>query len=117
MCRQVSDFCRTWDGEGLCLTCYGGYTLKDGACVLDASRLPGGMQNLCAKFDENVCVQCAFRSYLNDQGVCTQVDSYCKTWDEKDGMCLTCYRGYDLMNGKCNWSTENVGPPPDTGCR
>ncbi len=34
-----------------------------------------------------------------------------------DGVCLTCYKGYDLNNGQCNLSTVNISKPIDLGCR
>lgn len=36
-CLPVSEQCNTWSEEtGDCLTCYDGWTLKDGACVVEA---------------------------------------------------------------------------------
>jgi hypothetical protein len=36
-CAQVSDFCNTWDeSTGDCVTCYDGFKLEVGACILGA---------------------------------------------------------------------------------
>lgn len=34
-CKEVSDQCKTWDGlNGDCISCYDGWTLSEGACVI-----------------------------------------------------------------------------------
>lgn len=34
-------------------------------------------------------------------GVCHAVSDNCQTWDNLDGKCLTCYKGYNLNTGAC----------------
>lgn len=33
-CKKVSDQCREWDNTGCCTSCYGGYKLSGGDCVI-----------------------------------------------------------------------------------
>lgn len=50
----------------------------------------------CASFDGNGrCLRCSDRQY-NDSGtgICKQVSDFCRTWDQWNGNCLTCYGGF-----------------------
>ena len=40
---------------------------------------------------------------------------YCKTYDNADGHCLSCYQGYGLSNGDCVVSTTNCKTHTDEG--
>lgn len=46
-------------------------------------------------------MRCAERAYFGPKGLCIAVSDFCRTWDNYDGFCLTCYKGYNLMNGEC----------------
>lgn len=51
---------------------------------------------------------CAKRTYFNEGGICVEVSALCKTYDDFDGKCLSCYEGYDLDDDSvCRWSFEN----------
>lgn len=80
-CRQVSDLCRTWYDNGDCETCYVGYELVEGACVVGNT---GGSSG-----------QCAYR-YVYIGGSCVAVSDQCYTWSQSTGDCLSCYDGYTL---------------------
>jgi len=69
----------------------------------------------CAKWDWNaqVCLACSEFWYFNNN-VCVPVSAFCKTYDNTNGNCLTCYKGYELASGSCALSTSN--PPSDPGC-
>lgn len=55
----------------------------------------------CAQYnDKNECVKCAFRFYP-DAGKCSQVSDLCKSWSISNGKCVSCYSGYDVINGRC----------------
>ena len=63
-CALVSDSCNTFDiFSGDCTSCYGGFVLKDGKCILDETRL----QSNCASFDvtNKICTRCYNGSFLN----------------------------------------------------
>ena len=65
-----------------------------------------------------MCLGCAERAYFNDFGKCVAVDDQCKTWDLFDGVCLSCYKGYELnKKGECVWSAFNDEGPSDLGCK
>lgn len=38
---------------------------------------------------------------MNNEGKCTQASPLCKTFDKKNGNCLSCYNGYTILNGVC----------------
>lgn len=73
------------------MTCYGGYAVQDGACVIAAdSSTP----------TPSPAEGCPFRT-VQISGECVQVSDLCATWDEVTGKCLTCYGGYTLSEGAC----------------
>jgi hypothetical protein len=60
-------------------------------------------------------LKCAERAYFDDYGKCVAVSDHCRTWDEYDGQCLSCYQGYHLTKGgKCLEKEEKVAT--DRGC-
>lgn len=120
-CEAVSDQCRDWNRTtGVCTDCYFGYILNDGACVVDPSAPRSTDVNAnpyCSKWGTNGCETCAERTFFNANGICQRVNDECWTWDPVDGLCLTCYKGYDLVNGSCLYSSANVAATTDPGCR
>lgn len=68
---------------------------------------------LCAQWEGDTCVACSTDSYFNAKGICVQRDPLCKTFDDKNAVCIDCYDGYSLSEGKCvvnkdeNWITRN----------
>jgi hypothetical protein len=50
VCREVNKNCNTWDAfDGFCLTCYKGYEIKNGNCIL--SDVTGPTDNGCKRWD------------------------------------------------------------------
>ena len=47
-------------------------------------------------------------------GSCLQVNPLCNTFDPNFGTCLSCYRGYNLVNGNCTVSSQ---PSSAANCR
>ena len=48
------------------------------------------------------CVKCYQGYYFNaEMLVCVMVDQQCATYNHSNGLCLSCYSGYELQNGKC----------------
>lgn len=114
-CQAVSDQCATWESSGNCLTCYGGYVLSKGACVVNPNPFDGSSNVLCAVWKGTSCIKCAERAFFNIDGLCVPVDSQCQTWDPLNGNCLSCYGGYLLStDGRCTQSP--VQAPSDAGC-
>jgi hypothetical protein len=56
---------------------------------------------LCAKWRGWSCVKCATRAYFGKNGKCVNSNPLCKTFDNHDGCCTSCYAGYDLKGGNC----------------
>lgn len=104
ICQKVSDNCNTWDKlTGECLTCYKGYDLNNGSCVYSALNTRAPEDAGCRTWNNGVCTECSTNWVFNVNGLCIPVSDLCKTFD-KNGQCLTCYYGYDLVNGSCVYS-------------
>lgn len=117
LCTPVSDQCYTWNGDGACTLCYGGYVLDStGNCVVNPAPFTPSKDSLCQVWNNNTCVSCSGRAYFDANGVCQSVSNNCNTWDAKSGVCLSCYGGYDLLDGKCAFSSSNNAPTSDGGC-
>jgi hypothetical protein len=76
---------------------------------------------LCKLWDWNnrKCLQCSEKSFRNPNGngACNPVSNLCKTFSEINGLCTSCYAGYDLTQGDCALSNSNNGRPSDLGCK
>ena len=115
VCTPVSDLCRTWTSTGNCETCYPGYVVAEGQCISDPNIFRPAQDDLCATWKDRTCIKCADRAYFDANGVCRGVSTQCATWDLFDGLCLTCYHGYDLIKGQCVVSP--IAQPTDLGCK
>lgn len=117
ICQLVNDHCWTFDPlNGVCLTCYKGYDLVDNICVYSPSNNAAVTDPGCGIWNGAVCLSCSQWFVFNAKGVCIPVSGQCRTYDNATGNCLTCYRGYDLENGSCNFSPSNTAPVSDPGC-
>ena len=117
ICQAVANQCNTWDNaDGLCLSCYQGYDLVNGACEFSPSNTQGPADLGCKAWDQGVCIECSPRWVMNNNGACVPVSDICRTHDI-NGLCLTCYQGYDLVNGNCEFSPANTAAPSDPGCK
>lgn len=117
VCSAVSDQCKTWSSSGLCSTCFKGYDLKNGLCVLSSFNTINPSDVGCSKWDwdNQICVQCSNGWAFNDNKVCMPVSDQCKSWDST-GVCTSCFKGYDLKSGSCVSSSFNNAQPSDLGC-
>jgi proprotein convertase subtilisin/kexin type 5 len=112
VCTQVNPNCRLSDeNNGQCLTCYVGYSVQAGQCLLVPSAPDNEAPSdiLCAQWKGKTCVKCSESSYFNG-GLCTQVNPLCKTFDNNNGACLSCYSGYILLNSDCVLAPDNKAP-------
>jgi len=117
VCTPISDLCSSWKDNGECSSCYYGYLVQNGACVVDndLSVVPNS-NLLCRIWKGKVCAECSDRTFFNKNGVCTSVSSQCNSFDKSTGDCLTCFKGYDIKNGDCVASNSNTAHPSDLGC-
>ena len=65
----------------------------------------------CKTWVKNECVECSVGYYFNKNGVCCEVPTLCKEFNRAEGLCITCYQGYEVCNSSCKLVAE-----PDTGC-
>lgn len=115
MCSIViSTFCKTSDSNGLCSSCYIGYTLVNGGCVLATISQNAFGPVGCSSWDSfaQKCSACA--SYFVFFGPkCIPVNPLCKTYDS-NGFCRSCFQGYNLDTGNC--LKESAAPVVDVNC-
>lgn len=100
VCIPVNDVCSAWDTNGYCKSCYKGYNLANGVCIL--APVTGPKDLGCAKWDWNnqVCLECSARWMKGANGACVPVSDQCSSWNAQ-GVCVACYKGYVLYNGQC----------------
>lgn len=104
-CVQISPLCATADPQsGNCLSCYQGYGLQNGACVINPA-----IAN-CRQTANNLCAECSTGFFLQNGG-CIQISPLCATADPRTGSCVSCYAGYSLSRGECTVSRQ------DANCR
>ena len=117
VCVPVSDHCASHDESGACLTCFKGYDLKEGKCLFSDFNNAHPADSGCGKWDwdNQVCLACSDKWVFNDNKVCVPVSDQCASHDAA-GACLTCFKGYDLKDGKCIFSESNNAKPADSGC-
>ena len=100
VCVPVADNCAQYNAAGLCTSCYKGYDLKNGQCSITSSNAnPPDLG--CATWDWNrkVCLTCSSRFVFNTQGACIPVSDNCNQYNSVSGACISCYKGYSLVNG------------------
>ena len=112
-CVVVSDQCASHDDSGACTSCYVGYNLQSGSCVKAPEERPSDVG--CATWDwtGKRCLECSENWVFNSQGRCVVVSDQCASHDAS-GSCTSCYKGYDLNNGRCELAPERK--PSDVGC-
>lgn len=69
----------------------------------------------CRTWEKGECVECSIKWYFDDEGVCREVNDYCRTWNY-NGECLTCYRGWVVKSGKCEVDGNMFLPDEDSLC-
>jgi len=107
-CTAVNNQCNTFDqSNGLCLSCYQGYTLSNGDCYILVTQ--GSFDPNCKTADSNgVCQEC-YQGYFysSTQSKCIIANTLCRTITAT-GTCDSCYTGYILQNGNCRVQ-QNTG--------
>ena len=95
-CQPLNPLCKAYDySNGDCTNCYPGYNLFNGKCTVFA-----GDPNCLKKNPNGGCPNCSRGFFLDNNGVCKQVNPLCKGADLK-GLCIDCYPGYTLVSGAC----------------
>ena len=116
-CQRQDNNCKSFGGiTGGCVECFKGYELQNNVCVV--SQMSGPIDSGCARWnwDSQVCLECSVRFIFDSQGKCVPVDNFCQEYDSV-GSCTSCYKGYEVMNGKCVEMAVNIVGPTDKGCK
>lgn len=59
-----------------------------------------------------ICLTCSSGSFFNNLGLCQAFDPLCKTSNQTNGFCTSCYNGYSVdTNGKCVPSQDSSRDP------
>ena len=86
--------------DGSCTSCFPGYSLINNTCLV-STQDPN-----CLKFNDNkICQLCANRFFLDANSKCKQVSSLCKTYNQGNGACETCYNGFVISGSGCIGAT------------
>lgn len=116
-CTQFNPLCKTSStSNGACLSCYPGYTLSGGSCIIGNSNTGNGDPNCKETNNFGVCTECYSSYYLSPQATCLKLDPLCKTYTSARSECNSCYDGYSLYQGKCVISTQVPSANSDTYC-
>ena len=87
------------------MTCYPGYTLQAGSCIIGTSSAGNGDPNCKGTNGNGICTGCYQGYYLSVQAACLRLDPLCKKYTPAKNECASCYDGYTLHQGKCVIST------------
>lgn len=110
LCTRVSPLCKTYNiGTGVCLTCYPGYYLAGGACW--AGNDPNLDANCNLRSLTGACLQCIASYYLADNGYCKAANPLCRTFNNSNGDCLSCYKGYVIKEKTCALESSGSTDP------
>jgi hypothetical protein len=100
VCARINILCRTHNSSnGFCLSCYPGYTISNGQCVIPRAFALSVQDPYCLQRSGTSCIQCS-SGYFPLSGVCQNVNPLCRTIGQ-GGSCTSCYNGYFLQNGMC----------------
>lgn len=98
-CQQANPQCRSISVDGKCTSCYQGFDLKAGDCIIPSIQL---VLPFCETYASNgECSKCLDRYYLQN-GSCKDVSILCGNYDMGTGDCLSCTSPFfNLQKGKC----------------
>jgi len=100
ICQPVNPNCNTYDSlNGACLTCYPGFGIIENTCL--PGIVSSNFDPNCNTFNGSACAKCSSGFFLNAQGKCQNVNPACKTYDNGNGLCTSCFSGYEVQNGNC----------------
>ena len=108
VCKQVNQLCRTANyTDGTCLSCYPGYTLSSGNCIIPQIYNQQAQDPYCTSFSGDKCAKCR-QGYYVQGGVCSLIDSQCQIFDYQNSRCAQCYQGYTLSEVGCKLQAQAV---------
>ena len=84
----------------------------NGLCVETPEERVSDLGCATWDWDRQVCIACSNNWVFNSNNVCVPVSDQCNSYD-LNGNCVTCYKGYRLVAGKCERAPEeqvsNIG--------
>lgn len=108
VCKEVNPLCKTSNSsDGTCLSCYPGYSLSNGFCIIPVTYSQQATDPYCLSFIKDQCASCQ-KGYFVQGGTCSIVDPQCQQFDYVQGRCLQCYQGYTLNEWGCNVQAQAV---------
>lgn len=111
-CTAVSPSCNTYNpSNGDCTSCFAGYAVEKGKCVLSAAD--AAVAN-CNQIDPltGICLKCSKGYYFDYNGNCAQENPNCKTFDVFLKLCTECYPGYVINSDHlCIKEVAQAGDP------
>ena len=72
----------------------------NGQCTIEIEeKVP---DDFCAEWDwdAKVCLKCSQRAVQSENGRCIKVSDLCRDYSS-NGDCASCYKGYELKEGRC----------------
>ncbi len=115
VCKQLDPNCKSYDQtKYVCSDCYFGYILTNNSCIRDT--IITIQEGNCAQWLAGVCVKCANRAYYDINNNCVMASDLCKTYNQFNGFCTSCYTGYalDSKTGVCSASSNAVCTETDS---
>lgn len=114
-CQTVNPSCKDYDPQnGYCTSCFAGYAVKDGLCVV--SQADATVAN-CNSIDPltGLCLKCSYGYYFDSNNNCIQQSVSCKSFDTFFKVCKECYPGYTLS--PLNVCVKEDAPAGDPNCK
>jgi hypothetical protein len=106
ICSLGNALCASFGINGVCASCYSGYSVSGTICVL--SSLASNIY--CSTFVSSVCTACYGGYYINTTtNICTLGNALCVSF-AVNGACASCFAGYTLSGTICVLSTSIYDP-------
>lgn len=90
------------------MSCYPGFELSGPACVKATSSVT---DEYCKTWNGDICTECSFGAFFLPNGKCTLADPLCRTFDQNNGNCMSCYASFELQGAKCIKSKQSLSDP------
>ena len=110
-CNPIGMGCDSYNGfTGECFTCFTGYKLELGKCLVQIIETQTNNDPNCLVFNDDRCDQCSQRYYYNGEK-CVPVNPLCREYNST-GACTSCYPSYRVQGTKCI-----IAPTQDPNCK
>jgi hypothetical protein len=117
ICSVSNSNCQTITASNTCSSCYAGYTLSNGDCIITTTVSGGAGDPNCKTSSNGVCSLCYSGYYVNPTtGICAVSNVNCKTVSSLNA-CTSCYAGYTLSSGDCIIAAAGSSPTGDLNCQ